>query len=93
MTEQGVCGSGFDAGKAPATLIVHGGDVQFAPSDGVTVITGHITATGHVVATGVTDGADHKPFQQVFEGDRTGDRVTGRFASPRCRASGVLSLR
>ena len=93
-TEQGMCGSGFDAaGKAAATLVVHGGDVQFAPNDGVTVLNGHMSAAGHVVAASVTDGADHKPFQQVFEGDRDGDRVAGRFASPRCRAAGVLRLR
>ncbi len=91
---QGACGAGFDAGgKAAATLMIHGNDVQFAPSDGVTVLTGHVTDAGHVVASSVTDGADHKPFQQVFEGDRSGDRVVGRFASPRCRAAAVLTLR
>ena len=89
-----MCGTGFDAGgKAAATLIVQGNDAQFAPSDGVTVLKGHISPAGHVAAASTTDGADHKPFQQVFEGDRTGDRVTGRFASPRCRAAVVLSLR
>ena len=93
-TEQGTCGTGFDAsGNAPATLIVENGRVQFAPSDGVTLLTGHMDAAGHVVAGSVADGADHKPFQQVFEGDRDGDRILGRFASPRCRAAGVLRLR
>ncbi len=93
-TEQGVCGTGFDAGgKASATLIVDGDDVHFAPTDGVTVLTGHISAAGHILAASTAPGADHKPFQQVFEGDRSGDRVAGRFASPRCRAAVVLDRR
>ena len=92
--EQGNCGIGFDAGgKAAATLVVQGTDARFAPTDGVTVLDGHISPSGHVTASSVAEGADHKPFQQVFEGDRTGDRVVGRFASPRCRAAAVLNLR
>ncbi len=92
--QQGDCGTGFDAtGKASATLLVDGGDVQFAPTDGVTVLAGHVTESGHMLATSTTAGADHKPFQQVFEGDRTGDKVVGRFASPRCRAAVALTLR
>ncbi len=91
-TQQGACGTGFGPdGTSAATLVVRGADVQFAPSDGVTVLTGHASDKGHVVAESVTSGADHKPFQQVFEGDRDGDRVAGRFASPRCRASVVLT--
>ena len=83
-----MCGTGFDAGgKAAATLIVQGNDVQFAPSDGVTVLKGHISPAGHVAAASTTDGADHKPFQQVFEGDRTGRPGDGpvRLAALPCR--------
>ena len=91
-TEQGACGPGFDAdGRSPATLMVQGGNVQFAPNDGVLVLNGHITSTGHVVASVDAPGADRKPFPQVFEGDRAEDRVTGRFATPRCRATVALA--
>ena len=84
---QGACGLGFDAqGKATATLMVRGGDVQFVPSDGVTVLPGHVDAAGHVAAGSNAPGADKKPFPQVFEGERTGDTVKGVFATPRCRA-------
>ncbi len=91
-TEQGACGPGFDAaGQAHASLVVKGSDVQFAPSDGVVVLPGHADPSGHVVASSHAIGADHKPFPQVFEGDETGDRITGRFATPRCRATVVLT--
>jgi hypothetical protein len=91
-TEQGACGPGFDAaGQARASLVVKGSDVQFAPSDGVVVLPGHVNDAGHVVASTNAMGADRKPFPQVFEGDHTGDRITGRFATPRCRATVVLT--
>ncbi len=91
-TEQGACGPGFDtSGKANATLVRKGSDVQFAPSDGVLVLPGHASAAGDVVASVNAMGADHKPFPQVFEGKQIGDRVTGRFATPRCRASVQLT--
>jgi hypothetical protein len=93
-TDQGACGPGFDAaGKATASLVLKGSDVQFAPSDGVLVLPGQVNASGHVVASLNAMGADHKPFPQAFEGDQTGDVITGRFATPRCRASVVLTRR
>ena len=93
-TEQGSCGSGFDAsGKATATLLLHGAEAEFAPSDGVVVLQGHVDAAGHVLAQSSVAGADHKPFQQVFEADRKGAQVKGLFASPRCRASVELARR
>ncbi|WP_158746065.1 hypothetical protein [Acidisphaera sp. L21] len=93
-TEQGACGPGFDAGgKANAVLTVRGKAVQFAPTDGVILLTGDMTDAGHVVVQNSAPGADRKLFQQVFEGDRKGDAVTGRFATPRCRANVVLSRR
>ena len=91
-TQAGSCGLGFDsAGRANATLLVHGDDIQFLPTDGVTVLPGHVDGAGHMLAGSNAPGADRKPFQQVFEGDRDGDAVTGRFASPRCRAMVALS--
>ncbi len=93
-TEQGFCGPGFDgSGKAVATLSLRGTQAQFAPSDGVVVLEGRVSAAGHVLAQSNVAGADHKPFQQVFEGDRIGARVKGQFASPRCRASVELTRR
>ena len=92
--EQGTCALGFDATtNTTASLVLRGNDVQFAPSDGVIVLTGQIDGKGHVVASSNATGADRKPFPQVFEGDRDGDRVVGRFASPRCRANVVLTRR
>ncbi len=88
-TSQGSCGLGFVDGKATATLMVRGADVAFAPSDGVTVLPGHVTGE-HVVAGSSSVGADKKPFVQVFEGDRKGDEVSGVFATPRCRAAVAL---
>ena len=91
-TEQGLCGPGFDeSGKAASVLILQGEDAQFAPTQGVLVMRGKVTAAGHVVASTSSAGADRKPFPMVFEGDRTGDRVQGRFASPRCRAAVALT--
>lgn len=85
-TTEGACGLGFDGqGKSTATLMMRGKDVLFAPSDGVTVLGGHVNDSGHVLAGSNVTGADKKPFPQVFEGDRDGDRVRGVFATPRCR--------
>ncbi len=87
-TTQGNCGLGIDPqGKATATLMVRGDNVQFAPTDGVVVLPGHVNGAGHVLAGSNATGADKKPFPQVFEGDRDGERVRGTFATPLCRAS------
>ncbi len=92
--EQGSCGAEFDGqGKATATLLLRGTEAKFAPSDGVVVLDGHINGAGHVIAQNSAAGVDHKPFLQVFEGERTGTRVTGQFASPRCRAAVELARR
>jgi hypothetical protein len=88
VTSQGDCGLGFDPqGTATATLILRGGEAQFAPTDGVAVLPGHIEGAGHVLAGSNAIGADKKPFPQVFDGSLTGERVHGTFATPRCRAS------
>jgi hypothetical protein len=93
-TEQGACGVGFDAqGKATATLMLHDGDAKFAPSGGVLVLDGHVDSTGHVLVGSSAPGADRKPFVQVFEATRDGERVVGKFATPRCRATVELSRR
>ena len=93
-TERGQCGPGFDdQGKATATLMVRGKKVEFAPSNGVVLLNGNVDDAGHVRAGDSAPGADKKPFMQVFEGDRKGDEVVGRFATPRCRATVALNRR
>ncbi len=93
-TDQGACGLGFDdQGKATATLLLRGEAAKFAPTTGVLVLSGHVNGAGHVLAGNNTPGADRKPFPQVFEGERTGNQVVGRFATPRCRAAVTLTRR
>jgi hypothetical protein len=93
-TDQGACGPGFDdKGKAPSTLLLRSGQAQFSPVDGVEVLSGQVNDAGHVIASATTPGADRKPFQQVFEGDRHDRTVTGRYATPRCRATVTLTRR
>ena len=88
-TEHGVCGPP----NAPASLNLRGNSVQFAPNTGVVVLEGSIDAAGHVLTETQALGADHKPFAQVFEGQRDGDHITGRYATPRCRATVTLERR
>jgi hypothetical protein len=92
VTTQGDCGLGFDSqGNATATLTLRGSEAQFAPTDGVTVLPGHVDGAGHVLAGSNATGADKKPFPQVFDGSRAGEHVHGTFATPRCRASVELA--
>ena len=93
-TEQGQCGPGFDdSGKATATLMLRGKKAEFVPSDGVVLLSGQVDAAGRVRAGSSAPGGDKKPFPQVFEGERKGDQVVGRFATPRCRAVVTLTRR
>ena len=91
-TQTGTCGlSATASGQLDGSLMIRGDDVVFAPEQGVVVLQGRINAAGHVVAASSPLGADHKPFTMVFEGDLHGDKVTGRYATPRCRASVALT--
>ena len=93
-TDQGACGLGFDGqGHAEATLLVRGAQASFLPTSGVQVLSGRVTGAGHVVAGSSEPGADRKPFVQAFEGDVAGQHVTGKFATPRCRASVAMERR
>ena len=87
--EQGVCGPD----QATASLNLRGSNVQFAPNNGVVVLQGEVDNAGHVLAQSQTLGADHKPSSQVFEGQLAGDHITGRYATPRCRATVTLVRR
>lgn len=87
--EQGVCGPS----EAIASLNLRGKTVQFAPNNGVVLLDGHVDADGHVLAQSQTMGADHKPFAQVFEGQLANGQITGRYATPRCRATVTLVRR
>ena len=94
VTNEGACGLGFDgAGHASATLIVRKDEASFFPSSGAQSLPGHVSEAGHVQTGSTAAGADRKPFVQVFEGDVAGDRVTGKFATPRCRASVEMTRR
>ena len=66
---------------------MRGDKVVFAPDEGVLALQGRIDAAGHVTASATTPGIDHKPFIMAFEGDLRDSRITGRYATPRCRAS------
>ncbi len=91
-TQSGVCGlSAASDGQFKGVLTIRGDDVLFAPEQGVVVLRGRVDPAGHVVAADSQTGADHKPFTMVFEGDLHGDAITGRYATPRCRASVALS--
>ncbi len=93
-TQQGLCSTSEDTlGNAPATLNLRGNNAQFEPEDGVIVLGGQMNNAGHVLAQSNAPGADHKPFPQIFEGDLVGDQISGRFASPRCRATITLKRR
>ncbi len=92
--EQGSCSSQpANAGHIAATLVLRGDKAEFAPDDGVAVLTGQIDSAGHLLVSSNAPGADHKPFREVFEGDRTGDKIRGKFATPLCRATVELSRR
>ena len=94
VTNEGACGLGFDgAGNASATLIVRKDEASFYPSSGSQSLLGHMSAAGHVLTSSTAAGADRKPFVQVFEGDVAGDRVVGKFATPRCRAAVEMTRR
>ncbi len=88
---QGDCGFGFEGGKATGTLSIRGKDALFAPTEGVVVLPGQVDASGHVQAGSSSAGADKKQFVQAFVGEVKGDSVSGTFATPRCRASVVMT--
>ncbi len=82
----GTCGPSSGGGRFDGSLLLRGDDVLFTPNEGVIVLHGRIDAIGHITALAVEPGADHKPFQMVFDGDLAGNRVSGRYATPQCRA-------
>ncbi len=91
-TQTGICGlSATPDGRIEASLTIRGGDVLFAPEQGVVALQGRIDASGHIVAANTQPGADRKPFAMIFEGDLRGDTITGRYATPRCRAAVTLT--
>jgi hypothetical protein len=91
-TQNGTCGLSATAnGQLDGVLMIRGDEAVFAPEEGVVVLRGRIDPAGHVVTASAPIGADRKPFTMVFEGDLHGDKVTGRYATPRCRASVALT--
>ncbi len=70
-----------------SVLTIRNDLVVFTPADGVVQLSGHLDKTGRVTASRSSTGADHHPFEMVFEGTLANDSVSGTFATPRCRAS------
>ncbi len=87
VTETGLCGLASNGGHADGFLTIRGDEVLFAPDQGVVTLNGRIDAAGHMKASLTQAGIDHKPFPMVFEGDVQNARITGRYATPRCRAT------
>lgn len=85
--DEGACGLAASGGRTNGALVVRGGEVIFAPDEGVLLLRGRIDAQGHVTASLQMPGVDRTPFTMVFEGDLRDGRVSGRYATPRCRAS------
>jgi hypothetical protein len=91
-TEEGVCSPASGGTSSQGSLQIRGDEVLFAPDGGVLILRGHVDGAGHLIASATTPGADHKPYQMLFEGDLRGDQVAGRYATPRCRATVRLHL-
>ena len=87
-TLQGTCPIG-----RPSTLVIHAGEVSFAPADGVLVLQGKVRPDGqHLHAQLQLPGINHHPVPMVFEGHAQDKAVVGVYGTPSCRAE-VLLLR
>ena len=85
-TLQGTCPS-----ERPSTLVVHAGEISFAPGDGVLVLEGKVKPDGqHLHAQLRLPGIDHHPVPMVFEGHAQDKVIVGLFGTPGCRAEVVL---
>ncbi len=79
--------------ERPSTLVIHAGQVSFAPADGVLVLQGKVKPDGqHLYAQLKLPGVDHHPVPMVFEGHAQDKVVVGQYGTPSCRAE-VLLLR
>ncbi|WP_428374356.1 hypothetical protein [Lichenicoccus sp.] len=87
-TLQGTCPT-----LRPSTLVIHAGEVSFAPADGVLVLEGKVKPDGqHLYAQLQLPGVDHKPVPMVFDGHSQDKTIVGLYGTPSCRAE-VLLLR
>ena len=71
---------------ARSVLTVRGTVATFVPDETTIILSGEATPDGHVRTSRTTTGADKKPYVLVFEGQVTGNTLTGTYAAPRCRA-------
>jgi hypothetical protein len=65
--------------------------VLFTPREGIISLDGVLAADGSIRASATTTGMDRAPYRQTFVGTLTGDRITGTYATPRCRYVANLS--
>jgi hypothetical protein len=63
------------------------GTFDFAPNEGTLVLNGRIDAQGALAASASQPGGQHRPYTLAFQGQLTGDRVTGTLTTPECRAA------
>jgi hypothetical protein len=73
-----------------AVLVKRGQYIQFAPRQGVLVLTGRITQDGRASAGLDTVGADRKPYHLSFGATLAGQTMEGEFITPRCRYTATL---
>src|SRR5580698_7744628 len=68
-----------------AELILSNSHVLFTPREGIISLDGTLAADGTIRAATVSNGMDRTPYRQTFIGSLTGEKVTGAYATPRCR--------
>src|SRR5271163_2128113 len=74
-----------------AELILNESHVLFTPREGIIALDGTLAADGTIRASTVSNGMDHTPYRQTFNGQLTGDKVTGSYTTPRCRYAVTLT--
>lgn len=63
----------------------------YAPSGGVIVIEGTVDKSGKLAGSYKGAGADNKPYVESFEGQLSGDTISGTLTKPGCQAVVVLT--
>ena len=88
--EQRFTGALDGCGASPATLTRVGGDVAFAPSDGVLVLHGAVAADGAVTAALNTQPPGKPPYLLTLRGRLDAESAVLTYATPGCVAHGTL---
>ncbi len=71
-------------------LVAHGDSFLFAPSEGVVVLRGSISADGTLHGRFESEGQDHQMVTFRFDGRLAGRQISGVLTQPGCRATVVL---